>query len=191
MRCPADIHCLSSAGIHSRLTHCTNLNTDNAIHYQQLNCTFKGNITQTWYALAFFDPQKTGITLHSTNMAPPRRELERAPCFKRVPPWNQNIWKFMVRKLYFLSFYYYPPQEKNNNNNFLREVLRLGWCFLDVSGEDKFHHPVSPSGGARRNSLDLTASTNGCLPWSVEQPGGWGPALVLLSNFWEKNCKNS
>lgn len=42
VRCPADIHCLSSAGIHSRLTHCTNLNTDNAIHYQQLNCTFKG-----------------------------------------------------------------------------------------------------------------------------------------------------
>lgn len=131
--------------------------------------------------------KKTGITLHSTKVAPPRRELERAPCFKRVPPWNQNIWKFMVRKLYFLSFYYYPPQEKNNNNNFLREVLRLAWCFLDVSGEDKFHHPVeTPSGGARRNSQDPTASTNGCLPWSVEQPGGWSPALVLSSNFWAK-----
>lgn len=113
--------------------------------------------------------------------------LRHVNIWDAIPPWNQNIWKFMVRKLYFLSFYYYPPQEKNNNNDFLREVLRLAWCFLDVSGEDKFHHPVeTPSGGARRNSQDPTASTNGCLPWSVEQPGGWSPALVLSSNFWAK-----
>lgn len=164
MRCPANIHCLSSAGIHSRLTHCTNLNTDNAIHYQQLNCTFKGNITQTWYALAFFDPQKNRYHTAFNKSGTSQNKVGTSALFQEGPSLKPKHLKIHGSKTIFPFLLLLPPTRKKNNNNFLREVLRLGRCFLDVSGEDKFHHPVSPSGGARRNSLDLTASTNGCLP---------------------------